>query len=366
MKFKGMVILLAGWSLVAFGQEIPGSKLTLKLAKATVFDVVKQISEQSGNLTTAQISESGGSSLKKLIGMAPANLATLEAKDELYWNVILNLCEKNKLTLADWRPEGEAQVVLMPGEWKKQPTVISGACMMQITQTEAQMTRDFRSAPRRAIQARMKMRFEPKLGVMKISQPIIEQAETNDGESLAPNKAKNDEPRFNDLFNPTLHETTFDLNYKPGVKSLKTLSGKIWAIQEVKSEDWVIETDKAVGATRSVCDLDTLKITGLRQEGNQIFMDMEIASETRDENLMSYTQISQRMRYEGYENQPGVHTNLNEGRSRMDGKKLVWACKFSTNFQRGLSQMPAKLKIRVPTEVKALQIPFEFKDLQLP
>ena len=366
MKYTGFLMLLMGWGIGVFAQDLPGSKATLKLEKAQLSEALKQISQQTGNATETQAGESGGTMLKRLVGLAPENAVTLEAKDRLYWSVIQELCEKRNLKVADWSQQGETKVMLIPGDGGKPPTCVSGGCMIRIAQSEVVMIRDFRSEPRRAIRMTLKVGFEPKSGVIKCAQaPNIERAMSADGQSLASN-ANNSEPRFDDPYNITAHQMQFELPYKPGVKSLKTFSGKIWVIQELKSEDWVIETDKAVGATRTVCDLDTLKITGLKLQGNEIMLEMDIASATRVESLMSYEQVARRIRFEELENEKNINSWANSISTRMERGKEVWVCKFSTSSPLGIKQMPSKLKIRVPTEVKALQIPFEFKDVELP
>jgi hypothetical protein len=277
----------------------------------------------------------------------------------------MEICGKNKL-----KPEesmnGLGRVMLIHEEMLKTPTCMSGGCMVRIEESNGRRYYDYRRPePERFLTLNMIMSFEPKAGVIKFArEPNIEQAVGPGGESLA--KANAREPRFMDVTNAGFCRLVANLNYRQGVKSLKTYSGKIWVIQEVKSEDWVVETDKAVGATRTVCDLDTLKILGLKLQNNMIILDMEIAA-GGNENLVSWNRIVEGMRYESPAGQPALrHGNCNQTIRTNGGKQILTGSIQSLPTEEGEVVMPSKLVIRLPSEVKAAAVPFEFKDVELP
>jgi hypothetical protein len=354
MKWTGLIAALLGWGLGAFAQEIPGTKATLSLKDVPLAEAMKRISEASGNPTSAQASPEVGDIR-----------VSLEAKDEPYWNVILDICEKNRLKPAEWWT-GQAGVLLVPGEMLKAPTSMSGGCMVRIEEAKSSRKTDYRRQdPERSLTLSMTFNCEPKTGVIKCARkPIIDQAVGTGGESLA--KANPGEPKFGDMPSPAFFRLDADLNYRPGVKMLKTLSGKIWVIREVKSEDWVVETDKAVGATKTVCDLDTLKITGLKLQNKALILNMEMTV-AGDENLISWSRIVQGMRHESPAGQPKLqHGSYNESLRVEGGKRIRTTSIQSIPMEEGDVLMPSKLIIRVPLEVKAIQVPFEFHDVEMP
>jgi hypothetical protein len=365
MKIAGMMALMLGWSLGVLAQGLPATKLTLNLNDVSLAEALKQISQASGNLTTASSAGAPKAMLRGLAGLDRTRHVTLETREEPYWNVIDDLCEKCQLRPENPDEGAEPGLRLAPGNPRKVPVCLSGACQFQVITARA--WRDHRYdgdslSPRLTLY--MKLRVEQKMGVVKCSQPIIETALADNGASLAPKQSVN--PRFEDLRTPPEHALAIDLNYKPDARSLKTLSGKVWLIQEIKSEDWEINDPSAADLpAKTFCNLDTLKITRIQKGLASVEMEMDVTSNGGEE-FSSWATYNRRI-------QCDLGEGLREMRISSAQMQGIAGDKRGTHYTFRLTPVGGgkvgELKtmvIRLPAEVKAVEVPFEFHDLELP
>jgi hypothetical protein len=300
---------------------------------------------------------------------------TLEAKDEEYWSVVRRLCQENDLTVAR-RGEGESGDVVYLGPGKatgRMPTSIGGGVIFQIQEIETTKSWSFSEEPKRRVELLFVVHGEPRARILKLAGCVRdERSESQDGEVLVePSKG---EPTLKSMDEAAGFEFwSYILKYSPQARRLKYYSCKLWAIREVKSEDWVIEdAAKARGASRVCCDLDTIKIVRWEIKDDGVELEMEIASPTgQEENLISMEQMMGRIRYENPADQPELKNILVPGQSGVEENrgKFKSVLRFTVrSVSTGGEQvkMPTKLMIRIPTEVAAVQIPVEFKDVELP
>jgi len=294
----------------------------------------------------------------------------MQAKDEAYWDVILKLCEKQKMKVVLPPDHLMDCLALGPGEGMGlYPRSINGGCMVQIQRMQIQNRDNFRDPPSRMMHFDLAISSEPKLGMFKAARVAnIEEATIDDGSSVI--NPGNAPTTFGDINSASMHVFGVDLPYKPGAKMLKTLKGSIWMIRAIKMEDWTLDPSKATGETFNCCDIDTVKVVKLAVEGNAIMMDMEIESVSNaGDNLISKEYVFRELRHEFPEGTPEMTRVIDAHLTKEETVNGKWIQKFRIRYYYPGGEpamMPGKVSIRLPKEVKAAKVPFAFKDVELP
>jgi hypothetical protein len=357
MKIKmNITRIAAGLILTALGacaQEIPATKLTLSMKEVALDDAFKRISADCGFPT-----------LTRPLTKKDDSRFDLEANDEAYWSVIQRLIDDRKLKFEQPAHENPDSVFLAPGESPmKIPTSINGAFMSQIKDAYLFKYRFYNGEPTRDLTLNMLTRWELTAKILKVSsKPILDQAVAPDGRSLAPEAAG--EEWLNDTTYPTCHVTRVSLKYEPGARLIKTLSGKLCAVQEVKGENWVFDdAGKAAGATKVCCGLDTLKIINCSIENKNAVLEMEISGDQK-QSLLSKDFIDRHLMLE-----MGGNPMSSSKWSEFVSSSGVGNSRFKIHISANAAPepgKPVKMTIHLPAEIRVIRIPFEFHDVKLP
>jgi len=215
-------------------------------------------------------------------------------------------------------------------------------------------------------------RTKPILRYSAVAQ--VDEAVTDQGVSLAPEKPE--DPRITTYSRATL-PFSVTLKSAPEETILRSLKGKIWLIVEENAEYWTINNPESGGIeTKNIAEgAETMTYEGKKEsQGREFSLMMEgifakgqspalLISpdgildriEALDSNEKRVFKLSRRSRVSSNRTQPG-----GDILSKMTINFLATPAKGSENAA------VAKIRIRIPSEARAIAVPFEFKGLELP
>jgi hypothetical protein len=357
------------WGSYAQVEGMKETRVTLDLEGVPLSEALEKLSQAGG--TRVEILPPVPKTMPK---------ATVHVKDVTVLNAMREICSNVKMTPARSIPANRAEGYCLTegAEIWKAPVSDKGWAMVLALDARREGMRAFaggESVSASTVVSMMALTERSKAILRYSAEAQVEEAMTDKGVSLAP---ENMEDAQITQFGRTGLPFTATLKPAPAGAKLTKLKGKIWAVAEESSEYWTInspasgvkESKAAAGGAltmthegkkESLGKNFTLTMEQLFERGKSraILLAPEgilDRMEALDGNDRAVFKVTRKSSSSAANSQPNGDVLL----------KVTLEFEATPNTGVGANVEVSKIRIRVPGEVKAFPIPFEFKDLELP
>lgn len=352
--------------------------ITLQLTNATPQAAFEQLGKLAGCKFDLSRYDVPVNISNALLALTSIRSVTIDAKEQPFWSVLLEICQQADAVLNIRRP-GVIGISRRTNSYSNVNTDglrhVSGAFLLLGTAVEHVV--DFTRPPeeQKTFHIRLSMLAEPKITLLSVSAlSLAEEAVDEKGTSLvmaAPDARSSSS--YNSSGNNAILSAAIRLNIPPGAgRRVAVAKGNLTAL--VRTRVQRLEIDKPAGMQEKKMALEGMELTvrPLQLSGNEscwAFVELRRGTVSPEQ----WKQNQQFLRFIRVRifDANGMEWNSSGGGSGWGGDQVSAQPHFQARFYDGspnppVAGRPEKMVVEIPLEGKEIKVPYEFKDLPRP